>query len=94
MTPNENSVTDFLDFKLNVERNLLSLEVSPFEIMEIFDKAREIEKVQKDVKIGLAIAEFERLISKAESIRDFLYLNGVLTVLETIKNETFNHEQN
>jgi hypothetical protein len=94
MTPNENSVTDFLDFKLNVERNLLSLEVSPFEIMEIFDKAIEIEKVQKDVKIDLAIAEFERLKSKAESIRDLLYLNGVLTVLETIKNETFNHEQN
>ena len=94
MTPNENSVTDFLDFKLNVERNLLSLEVSPFEIMEIFDKAREIEKVQKDVKIGLAIAEFERLKSKADSMRDLLYLNGILTVLETIKNETFNHEQN
>jgi hypothetical protein len=94
MTPNENSVTDFLDFKLNVERNLLSLEVSPFEIMEIFDKAREIEKVQKDAKIDLAIAEFERLKSKAESIRDLLYLNGILTVLETIKNETFKHEQN
>jgi hypothetical protein len=94
MTPNENSVTDFLDFKLNVERNLLSLEVSPFEIMEIFDKAREIEKVQKDVKIDLAIAEFERLKSKADSIRDLLYLNGILTVLETIKNETFKHEQN
>lgn len=94
MTPNENSVTDFLDFKLNVERNLLSSEVTPVERMEIFDKATEIEKVQKDAKIDLAIAEFERLKSKAESIRDLLYLDGVLTVLEAIKNETFKHEQN
>ncbi len=48
MKLNENSVTDFLDFKLNVERSvMLSLDVSPFEVMEIFDKAREIEQTQK-----------------------------------------------
>lgn len=94
MTPNENSVTDFLDFKLNVERNLLSSEVTPVERMEIFDKAREIEQAQKDAKIDLAIAEFKRLKSKADSMRDLLYLDGVLTVLEAIKNETFKHEQN
>jgi hypothetical protein len=63
-------------------------------VFEQLEVGKEIEQAQKDAKIDLAIAEFKRLKSKADSMRDLLYLDGVLTVLEAIKNETFKHEQN
>ena len=43
---------------------------------------------QTNEKINLAIQEFERLKSKAKSLKDILYLNGVLAVLEGIKNQS------
>ena len=43
---------------------------------------------QTNEKINLAIKEFERLKSKAKSLKDVLYLDGVLAVLEGIKNQS------
>jgi len=52
-------------------------------------EAKAMHKEEQNNKINLAINEFERLKSKAESIRDIIYLDGVLAVLDSIKNETF-----
>jgi hypothetical protein len=61
-------------------------------LISAIKKAKQMEKEQYDVKINLAIAEFERLKSKAPSMRDMLYLDGVLAVLDAIKNETFKQQ--
>lgn len=58
-------------------------------LLEQEDRLKAMHKEEQNNKINLAINEFERLKSKAESIRDIIYLNGVLAVLDSIKNETF-----
>lgn len=45
--------------------------------------------VESNRKIEIAIAEFERLKSLAGTLRDIIYLDGVLAVLDTIKNDQF-----
>lgn len=52
-------------------------------------EAKEMEKEQSNAKINIAIKEFETLKSKANSLKDVVYLDGVLTVLDSIKNETY-----
>lgn len=42
---------------------------------------------QSESKIDKAIKKFEEAKSKSESLRDVVYLDGVLAVLDTIKNE-------
>jgi hypothetical protein len=61
-------------------------------LLDAVNKAKEIEKEQKDTKINLAISEFERLKDNCESLRDIVYLDGVLAVLDSIKDETFKKE--
>ena len=56
---------------------------------DIWDKAKEMEKGQNNAKINTAIKEFETLKSKANSLKDVMYLDGVLAVLDSIKNETY-----
>jgi hypothetical protein len=57
------------------------------------EQAKEMEKEQSNAKIQKAIEKFEELQSKASSLKDVIYLGGVLSALEVIKNETFKQEQ-
>jgi outer membrane PBP1 activator LpoA protein len=50
------------------------------------------EKEQSNAKIQKAIEKFEELQSKASSLKDVIYLGGVLSALEGIKNETFEQQ--
>ena len=45
----EQSVVEWLDFKLNVEKQMISKDFQMVEICEIFDKATEMEKEQRKV---------------------------------------------
>jgi hypothetical protein len=51
--------------------------------------AKQMEKEQSNDKINTAIKKFEHLKSKANSLTDVMYLDGVLAVLYSIKNETY-----
>jgi hypothetical protein len=55
-------------------------------------EALEMEKEQSNAKIQKAIEKFEELQSKASSLKDVIYLGGVLSALEVIKNETFKQQ--
>ena len=57
------------------------------------EQAISMEKEQSNAKIQKAIEKFEELQSKASSLKDVIYLGGVLSALEGIKNETFKQEQ-
>jgi len=46
-------------------------------------------KEEIDAKIQKAIEKFEEAKNKASTLRDVMYLDGVLSILDTIKNETF-----
>ena len=56
-------------------------------------QAIEMEKEQSNAKIQKAIEKFEELQSKASSLKDVIYLGGVLSALEVIKNETFKQQE-
>jgi hypothetical protein len=56
------------------------------------EQAKEMEKEQSNAKIQKAIEKFEELQSKASSLKDVIYLGGVLSALEVIKNETFKQQ--
>lgn len=60
---------------------------------DILIKAQEMEKEQSNAKIQKAIEKFEELQSKASSLKDVIYLGGVLSALEVIKNETFKQQE-
>ncbi len=64
-----------------------------FTTMEILDRAEKMEKKQSNAKINIAIKEFETLKSKANSLKDVVYLDGVLAVLDSIKNETYGGDE-
>jgi peptide subunit release factor 1 (eRF1) len=73
-----------------------SVLVTPQQVIEMSDaleKAKEMEKEQSNAKIQKAIEKFEELQSKASSLKDVIYLGGVLSALEGIKNETFKQQQ-
>jgi len=57
------------------------------------EQALEMEKEQSSAKIQKAIEKFEELQSKASSLKDVIYLGGVLSALEVIKNETFKQQE-
>ena len=57
--------------------------------LAVIDKAKKMEEERNNVKINTAIKVFENLKSKANSLHDVMYLNGVLAVLDSIKNETY-----
>lgn len=59
-------------------------------VHETIEKAEEMEKEQRLAPINAAIAKFEEAKAKAESLRDVVYLDGVLAVLDTIKSEFSN----
>lgn len=79
---------------LGLELNIIFHDLTPelWEQVEVkFQQAKAMhkEEIESNNKINLAINEFERLKSNAGSIRDIIYLDGVLAVLDSIKNETF-----
>lgn len=54
------------------------------------DKFNQVDsKEQQKSKIYIAIQKFEDLKSKANSLRDVMYLDGVLAVLDSIQNEIY-----
>ena len=54
------------------------------------DKFNQVDsKEQQKSKIDIAIQKFEDLKSKANSLRDVMYLDGVLAVLDSIQNENY-----
>lgn len=57
-------------------------------IQDIFDKAKLMEIEKKTEPISNAIKQFEELKEKAESLKDMIYLDGVLAVLDTYKNHS------
>lgn len=59
-------------------------------VHETIEKAEEMEKEQRLAPLNAAIAKFEEAKAKAESLRDAVYLDGVLAVLDTIKSEFSN----
>ena len=70
--------------------NLLNKEgFSPVLIEKEINSLKEMDKEQSNAKINIAIKEFETLKSKANSLKDVVYLDGVLAVLDSIKNETY-----
>lgn len=70
--------------------NLLNKEgFAPVLIEEEIKSFTEMEKEQSNAKINIAIKEFETLKSKANSLKDVVYLDGVLTVLDSIKKKTY-----
>lgn len=70
--------------------NLLNKEgFAPVLIKEEIKSFTEMEKEQSNAKINIAIKEFETLKSKANSLKEVVYLDGVLAVLDSIKNETY-----
>jgi hypothetical protein len=69
------------------DTSFLNIDWNKFD--EIINKAKEMEKEQSNAKIQKAIEKFEELQSKASSLKDVIYLGGVLSALEVIKNETF-----
>jgi hypothetical protein len=60
---------------------------------EQIEQAKQMETEQSNAKIQKAIEKFEELQSKASSLKDVIYLGGVLSALEVIKNETFKQQQ-
>jgi hypothetical protein len=61
--------------------------------VKLYLQAKEMEKEQSNAKINTAIKEFETLKSKANSLKDVVYLDGVLAVLDSIKNETYGDDK-
>ena len=61
----------------------------------ILKQAKTMNTEEIDYKIQKAIEKFEEAKNKASTLRDMVYLDGVLSVLDTIKNETYggNNEQ-
>ncbi len=58
------------------------------------DKINQVDsKEQQKSKIDIAIQKFEDLKSKANSLRDVMYLDGVLAVLDSIQNEIYEGKQ-
>lgn len=93
MEKKQSSVEWFIEetFNLSVkfERQEISQDEYTLGYSNLLQQAKAMHKEEQNNKINLAINEFERLKSKAESIRDIIYLDGVLAVLDSIKNETF-----
>jgi hypothetical protein len=58
--------------------------------VDLFNQAKEMHNNETTVKIQKAIDKFEEAKTNSSSFRDIIYLDGVLAVLDTIKNETFN----
>ena len=70
--------------------NLLNKEgFAPVLIEKEIKSFTEMDKEQSNAKINMAIKEFETLKSKANSLKDIVYLDGVLAVLDSIKNKTY-----
>ena len=82
---NKQGCVDWLVKEINKQKAW----ADPSKLEPFIEQAKAMHKEEQNNKINLAINEFERLKSKAESIRDIIYLDGVLAVLDSIKNETF-----
>jgi hypothetical protein len=81
----ERTAVDWLFTTLD---NMLELYPSEWEkLSKAVEQAKAMEETQKNEKINIAIKEFENLKSKAESLKDIMYLDGVLAVLDSIKNK-------
>jgi hypothetical protein len=85
----ENSAVEYLFTELEmIEKNWKTDCIEYTDLKKItFEIAKYKEIEQQDEKINKAIAEFERLKNEAKSFKDAVYLDGVLAVLKSIKNE-------
>lgn len=57
---------------------------------EIIEKAEELEQQQMLAPLEAAIKKFEEARDKSETLKDTVYLVGVLAVLDTVKAEFSN----
>jgi hypothetical protein len=76
-------VNELKNIKSECGNKTLKIEVKG----DLLKRVKEIEQQQKDEKINKAINEFERLKKESKSLRDAIYLDGVLAVLDGVKNE-------
>jgi hypothetical protein len=77
----------------NVSIGRIQISIKVEDYLKLKDQAKEMEKEQSNAKIQKAIEKFEELQSKASSLKDVIYLGGVLSALEVIKNETFKQQE-
>ena len=75
-----NSTKNYQEFHIVLEAG---------EFAKLIEQAKAMHKEEIDYKIQKAIEKFEEAKNKASTLRDMVYLNGVLSILDTIKNETF-----
>jgi hypothetical protein len=54
-------------------------------MIQTINDAKKIEETQKNESINKAIKLFEEAKSKAQSLRDIVYLDGVLSILDSCK---------
>ena len=54
--------------------------------------AQQTDPQLEPIKKKIVAEKFEEAKSKSSSLKDIVYLDGVLAVLDTIKNETFKSE--
>lgn len=78
-------------FSQEINKINVSTEARLF-INKLKEQALTMEKEESNAKIQKAIEKFEEAKSKSSSLKDIVYLDGVLAVLDTIKNETFKSE--
>ena len=90
MSNNEFSSVEWLYNKMVLKlcNKLQTIEYTHI-FLEEFEQAKAMHKDEIDYKIKKAIEKFEEAKNKASTLRDMVYLDGVLSILYTIKNETF-----
>jgi hypothetical protein len=78
------------NYDSNIDIEEMMLEFAKLHVEDALRRAKENSYTEEQVneKINLAIQEFERLKSKAQSLKDVMYLDGVLAVLDSIKNQS------
>lgn len=76
-------------WKNNAEEDYFTTPISVLKYITVLEEqAKQMEKEQSNDKIQKAIEKFEEAKNKSSSLKDIVYLDGVLAVLDTIKNET------
>lgn len=83
MSNNKQSSVEYLMDKLFDPSSMVE------EQLEWFEQAKAMHKEEIDYKVQKAIEKFEEAKNQASTLRDMVYLDGVLSILDTIKNETY-----
>lgn len=72
-----------------LEQKFMSIFVNDEGFKKVIEQAKAMNTEEIDYKIQKAIEKFEQAKNKASTLRDMVYLDGVLSILDTIKNETY-----